>query len=67
MSRPGLAIVVALLVVFGVFFTQRLVTSPGVTTYGELRILVLVSIPALVAILSAYWVDAGHREREGRR
>lgn len=66
MSRPGLTILASLALVFGVFFVQRRVTSPGVTTYAELRILTLVAIPALVAILSAYWVDAARREREDR-
>lgn len=38
-------------------------TSPGRITYAEVRLLILAAIPALVAVLSARWVDDGRRNR----
>lgn len=57
--RRFIARAVAVLFAGGVSLVQWLVTSPGVVTYGEFRLLTLAAIPALVAIALARWVDAG--------
>jgi hypothetical protein len=67
MSRPAVAIVLSVLLVFAVAAAQWRLTSPGVVTDAEFRLLALASVPALVTILSAYWVDAGRRNREDWR
>jgi hypothetical protein len=46
----------------GVSAVQWLLTSPGQITYGECRLLILAGIPALVTILSAYWINNGRRK-----
>jgi hypothetical protein len=63
-SRPGVAITLSVLFVLAVSAIQRYVTSPGRTTYGEFRLLVLAGIPALVTIASAFWVDNGRRDQD---
>ena len=63
MTRPGGAITFSVLLVLGISALQQFVTTPGVTTYAEFRLLLLASIPALVTIASAYWVDRGRRDR----
>lgn len=63
MSRPAAAIVVALNLVCAVAAAQWFLTSPGIVTYGEFRLLILAAVPSMVTILSAWWVDAGRRPR----
>lgn len=67
MNRPAVAIALSVLLVFAVASIQWLVTSPGGITGTEFRLLLLAAIPAMVAILSAYWVDAGRRSEGDRR
>lgn len=64
MSRPGIAIALSVLFVLAVSAAQWRITSPGEITDAEFRLLALASVPAMVAILSAYWVDAGRKSRE---
>jgi hypothetical protein len=61
-SRPAVAVLVSVAFVSGVSAVQWLITSPGQITYGECRLLILAGIPALVTILSAYWIDNGRRK-----
>lgn len=64
MIRSAIAISIAPALVIAVWAIQWFVTTPGRTTYGEFRLLTLVSIPALVTILSAAWIDNGRRSGE---
>lgn len=61
MSRAGVAILVALAAFVALAAAQWTLTSPGVITYGEVRLLTLAAVPALTITLSAYWVGAGRR------
>jgi hypothetical protein len=60
-SRPEVAIGLAVVSIAGLSAVQWTVTSPGVLTEVEWHTLLLCSVPALVVVLSAYWVDDGRR------
>jgi hypothetical protein len=62
-SRPAVAITLSVLAMAGLLYVQWFVTSPGVTTDVEWHVMLLCSAPALTTVLSAYWVDAGRRDR----
>lgn len=64
MTRPGVSTAVSVLLVVGIAAVQRFVTSPGRITYAEFRLLLLAAIPAMVTIVSAYWVNDGRRDRD---
>jgi hypothetical protein len=60
--RPTLSMLAALFAVAGLLAAQLFLFTPGVTTYGEFRLLTLAAIPALTIIVSARWVDGGRRK-----
>jgi hypothetical protein len=55
--------VLSVLFVVAISAVQRFVTTPGRITYGEFRLLILAAIPAMVTIVSAFWVDNGRRDQ----
>jgi hypothetical protein len=63
MSRPAVAIALSVFALDGVLLVQWFVTSPGVTTDVEWHVMLLCSVPAMTTVLSAYWVNAGRRDR----
>ncbi len=59
MSRPVVTIAVCVLLVAAVVVLQVRVTSPGVLTYAEARLLTLAAVPAIVTIACAFWIEDG--------
>lgn len=64
MIRVWSSIALSVLLVVTISAVQLFVTTPGRTTYGEFRLLVLAAIPAMVAIVSAFWVNDGRRDHD---
>jgi len=63
-TRAGVAVLLSVLFVLGISAVQQFVTSPGRTTDLEFRTILLASIPALVTIASAFWVNNGRRDQD---
>lgn len=61
MSRPAVAIGLAVLWMAGLLAFQWFVTSPGRTTDAEWHVMLLSSVPAFTIVLTASWMDAGRR------
>jgi hypothetical protein len=62
-TRSSMAIWTAVSALAAVSAVQWWVTSPGVITYAEMRLIVLAGIPAMVTVISARWVENGRRNR----
>jgi hypothetical protein len=62
----GVVYVLAVLFTAAVSVVQWVVTSPGVVTDLEFRMLLLAAGPALTAVAFARWVDAAERPFDAR-
>jgi hypothetical protein len=61
MSRPAIALSLAVLAMVGLLAVQVFVTSPNRVTDVEWHLILLASVPALTVVVAAYWVDDGRR------
>lgn len=59
MTRAGWTTLGAVIVVVVLGVVQWLVTTPGIITYAEFRLMILAGTVALIVVLSARWVDEG--------